>query len=72
MKKYLTLLLLGVSAFSVANVQSVPHSADKGVEAIAPEWHKRELEKTEARVAAGIERPIPWASVKEIIKNAFP
>ena len=39
---------------------------------IVPEWHKRELEKTEARVAAGIERPIPWASVREIIKNAFP
>jgi hypothetical protein len=38
---------------------------------LVPDWHKRELAKTEARVAAGIERPIPWAAAKEIIKSAF-
>ena len=38
---------------------------------MAPAWHKKELEKTEARVASGIERSIPWGAAKEIIKNAF-
>ena len=38
---------------------------------LVPDWHRRELAKTEARVAAGIERPIPWPAAKEIIKSAF-
>ena len=38
---------------------------------LVPDWHRRELEKTEARVAAGMERPIPWNAAKEIIKGAF-
>jgi hypothetical protein len=38
---------------------------------LVPDWHRRELEKTEARVAAGMERPIPWDAAKEIIKGAF-
>ena len=38
---------------------------------LAPEWHQRELEKTAARVTAGIERPIPWSAAKEIIKGAL-
>jgi hypothetical protein len=39
---------------------------------MVPAWHRKELEKTEARVASGIERPIAWGAAKEIIKNAFP
>ena len=40
---------------------------------MAPAWHKKELEKTEARVASGVERSIPWGgAAKEIIKNALP
>ncbi len=38
---------------------------------LAPAWHQHELEKTAARVASGIERPIPWNAAKEIIKGAF-
>ena len=38
---------------------------------LVPDWHRRELEKTEARVAAGMERPIPWDAAKEISKGAF-
>ena len=38
---------------------------------LSPAWHERELRKTEARVAAGIERPIPWSAAKEILKGAF-
>jgi hypothetical protein len=40
-------------------------------DSLVPEWHRNELAKTEARVAAGIERPIPWAAAKEIVKGAF-
>ena len=36
-----------------------------------PAWHERELKKTQARVAAGIERPIPWPAAKEILNGAF-
>ena len=38
---------------------------------LSPAWHERELRKTESRVAAGIERPIPWEAAKEILKGAF-
>ena len=38
---------------------------------LSPAWHERELRKTEARVASGIERPIPWSAAKEILKGAF-
>ena len=38
---------------------------------LVPDWHRRELEKTEARVAAGMERPISWDAAKEIIKGEF-
>jgi len=29
-----------------------------------PAWHLEELRATEARVAAGIEQPIPWESAR--------
>ena len=38
---------------------------------LAPAWHEFELKKTEDRVAAGIERPIPWEAAKGILKGAF-
>ncbi|MBQ7190465.1 MAG: addiction module protein [Kiritimatiellae bacterium] len=38
---------------------------------LSPAWHQHELEKTAARVASGIERPIPWKAAKEIIRGAF-
>jgi len=38
---------------------------------LPPAWHERELKKTQARVAAGIERPIPWPAAKEILNGAF-
>ena len=46
-------------------------SLSKSGDNLVPDWHRRELAKTEARVAAGIERPIPWPAAKEIIKSAF-
>lgn len=40
MKKYLALLLVALSGVALANtVEKVPSSADKGVEATAPEFH---------------------------------
>ena len=33
-------------------------------EALSPAWHQRELAETEARVACGQERPIPWEAAK--------
>ena len=33
-------------------------------------WHERELLKTEARVAAGTERPMPWEAAKAILRGA--
>ena len=40
-------------------------------ENLYPAWHEFELKKTEARVAAGIEHPIPWEAAKGILKDAF-
>ena len=37
----------------------------------SPAWHQRELARTEARVAAGQERPIPWDAAKEILNGAI-
>jgi len=44
-------------------------SADTGK--LIPAWHERELKATEARVEAGIERPIPWESAKAILRESF-
>ena len=38
-------------------------SLSKSGDSLVPDWHRRELAKTEARVAAGIERPIPLNEV---------
>ncbi len=32
-----------------------------------PAWHARELQATEDRVAAGIERPIPWEAARAFL-----
>lgn len=37
---------------------------------LIPAWHERELKATEARVVAGVERPIPWVAAKMIIQGA--
>jgi len=37
--------------------------------ALAPAWHEDELRATEARVAAGLEQPIPWESAKAILNQ---
>lgn len=37
---------------------------------LVPAWHERELRATEARVAAGMENPIPWAAAKMILQGA--
>ncbi|MDG6457036.1 nitrate reductase cytochrome c-type subunit [Glaesserella parasuis] len=39
MKKYLALLLIAVTGVAFANVEKVPSSPDKGVEAIEPAFH---------------------------------
>jgi len=36
---------------------------------IMPAWHLEELRATEARVAAGVEHPIPWESAKAILNQ---
>ena len=36
---------------------------------LIPAWHERELRATEERVAAGVERPIPWAAAKMILQG---
>jgi len=40
-------------------------------ENFSPAWHQHELAKTESRVAAGQERPIPWETAKAILKGAL-
>ena len=35
---------------------------------LIPQWHGNELRATEARVAAGIERPIPWEIAKQMLQ----
>ena len=35
-----------------------------------PAWHKRELRATEERVAAGLERPIPWKNARAFLVGA--
>ena len=37
----------------------------------SPAWHQHELAKTEARVMAGQERPIPWETAKAILTGAL-
>ena len=39
-------------------------------EELIPAWHATELAKTEARVAADVEKPIPWELAKAILGNA--
>lgn len=39
-------------------------------EKLIPAWHERELKATEARVTAGVERPIPWESAKAILRES--
>lgn len=46
-------------------------SISKAGEHTSPAWYERELKKTQARVAAGIERSISWTAAKEILKGAF-
>ena len=36
---------------------------------LIPQWHGNELRATEARVAAGIERPIPWEIAKQMLQS---
>jgi len=33
----------------------------------SPAWHQQELAATEARVAAGIEKPIPWRAARAFL-----
>ena len=40
-------------------------------DSLSPAWHQRELAKTEARVASGQERPIPWEAAKSILRGAI-
>ena len=35
-----------------------------------PAWHERELRATEGRVAAGIERPIPWEVARAFLASS--
>ena len=35
-----------------------------------PAWHERELKATEERVAAGVERPIPWKTARAFLVGA--
>ncbi len=35
-----------------------------------PVWHERELKATEERVAAGVERPIPWRTARAFLVGA--
>jgi len=35
----------------------------------SPEWHRQELAATEARVAAGIEKPISWRAARAFLKE---
>ena len=35
-----------------------------------PAWHERELKATEERVAAGVERPIPWETARAFLVGA--
>lgn len=36
-----------------------------------PTWHERELRATEERVAAGVERPIPWKAARSFLTGAL-
>ena len=36
---------------------------------LIPAWHERELKAAEARVVAGVERPILWAAAKMILQG---
>ena len=36
---------------------------------LIPAWHERELRATEERVAAGVERLIPWTAAKMILQG---
>ena len=44
------------SSFSVSDLSS-------------PAWHEKELAATEARVAAGIEKPISWRAARAFLKE---
>lgn len=46
-------------------------SLSAGGGSLSPEWHRRELAKTEARVASGQECPIPWEAAKSILRGAI-
>jgi len=34
---------------------------------VSPDWHREELAATEARVAAGIEKPISWRAARAFL-----
>lgn len=46
-------------------VSSISSSGDT----LSPAWHERELKKTEARVASGIEHPILWPVGTDILER---
>lgn len=35
----------------------------------SPDWHRKELEATEARRQAGLEEPMDWAEAKKTLLN---
>lgn len=42
-----------------------------GAEMESPEWHRRALEETEARVNAGEEQTADWESAKQELRRRF-
>lgn len=71
MKKYLALLLIAVSGMAIANVEKVPHSADKGVEAIAPDFHNMPKENGKIALSYVNQPPMIPHSIKgyQVTKN---
>ena len=37
--------------------------------AASPSWHEQELAATEARVAGGIEKPLPWRAARAFLRE---
>jgi len=35
----------------------------------SPDWHQQELSATEARVAAGVEKPVAWRAARAFLKE---
>jgi len=42
-------------------------SLSASVPSASPEWHREELAATEARVAAGIEKPVSWRAARAFL-----